>query len=122
MPGPGTYLADIVGESHYQDALDAICGGKTERGHHKIVKALLVCENNNPADNQAIRVDIEGKTVGYVSRLNARRIRRQLIKGGFAGLTGLCSAKIVGGWDRGGEDTGYYGVKLDLQVRTPGSA
>jgi hypothetical protein len=25
LPGPGTYAADVVGESHYQDALDAIC-------------------------------------------------------------------------------------------------
>jgi hypothetical protein len=113
--GPGTYLGNIVGESHYQDELDAICGGKTRSGHEKIVDALLVWEDNNPADNQAIRVDIEGRSVGYVSRLNARQIRRQLIKGGFAGVTGRCSAKIVGGWDRGGENTGYYGVKLDLQ-------
>lgn len=115
LPGPGTYLAEIVGESHYQDELDAICGGKTTSGHNKIVDALLVWEDDNPADNQAVRVDIEGRTVGYISRQNARRIRQQLIKGGFAGVTGLCSAMIVGGWNRGGEDTGYYGVKLDLQ-------
>jgi hypothetical protein len=51
LPGPGTYQGDIVGESHYQDALNAICGGKTERGHHKIVKALLVCEDAKPTSN-----------------------------------------------------------------------
>ncbi|WP_222426346.1 hypothetical protein, partial [Luteimonas sp. J16] len=30
LPGPGTYEFDIVGESKYQDALEAICGGRTE--------------------------------------------------------------------------------------------
>jgi hypothetical protein len=114
--GPGTYHGDIVGESHYQDALNAICGGKTERGHHKVVKALLVCEDSNPYDNQAVRIDIEGKTVGHLSRMNARHFREEMIAGGFAGITGVCSAEIVGGWDRGGDDTGHYGVKLDLRV------
>jgi hypothetical protein len=116
LPGPGTYLGDVVGESHYQDALNVICGGKTERGHHKIVKALLVCEDPNPYDSHAVRVDIEGKTVGHLSRMNARHFREELIAGGFAGITGVCSAEIVGGWDRGGGDEGHYGVKLDLRV------
>ena len=116
LPGPGTYLGEVVRESLYQDALNAICGGKSESGHHKIVKALLVCEDSNPHDTDAVRVDIDGKTVGYLNRLNARHFRKQLIAGGCAGMPGLCSAEIVGGWDRGGGDEGNYEVKLDLRV------
>lgn len=35
---------------------------------------------------------------------------------GCPGADVKCSAMIVGGWDRGKGDTGYFGVKLDLPV------
>ena len=31
---PGGKTVQVVGESYYQDALDVICGGKCEEGHH----------------------------------------------------------------------------------------
>jgi len=114
LPGPGAYALDIVGESRYQAALAHICGGRTEDGHNKIVQATLIHEDTNPHDNQAIRVDIEGRTVGYLSRENARQYRQMLQKAGHPGITATCSAVIVGGWDRGDGDTGHFGVKLDI--------
>lgn len=114
LPGPGTYSLDVVGESNYQVALDKICGGKTEEGHNKIVQATLIHENENPYDDKAIRVDICGMTVGYLNRKNAREYRLKIKQAGYAGITATCSAIIVGGWDRGGDDKGHFGVKLDL--------
>ena len=32
-----------------------------------------------------------------------------------------CSALIVGGWDRGPDDQGYFGIKLDLPIRVADS-
>ena len=72
LSGSGKYSVDVVGESQYQEELEEICEGYTEDGHSKIVDAILVHENDNPYDNQAIRVDIDGMTVGYLSRENAR--------------------------------------------------
>ena len=117
LPGPDMYAFDIVGESHYQDALEKICGGKTEEGHEKIVKATIVLEDNNPHDSNAVRVDVNGMTVGHFSREGAVSYRRELKKAGFPGITATCSAMIVGGWDRGGGDTGNFGVKLDLPTK-----
>lgn len=114
LPGPGSYSLDVVGESKYQSALEKICGGRTAEGHKKIVQATLIHENDNPYDNKAIRVDIEGMTVGYLSRDNAREYRERLKEGGHPGITANCSAIIVGGWDRGAKDKGHFGVKLDL--------
>jgi len=114
LPGPGTYSIDIVGESHYQRALESICGGRTEDSQRKEVVATLVHENDNPHDNKAIRIDISGKTVGYLSRDNARDYRKKLKEAGHPGITATCSAIIVGGWDRGSGDKGHFGVKLDL--------
>jgi HIRAN domain-containing protein len=114
LPGPGTFSTDIVGESHYQSALESICGGCTDQGHEKIVEAVLVHEDDNPYDNKAIRVDIQGNTVGYLSRENARQYRKRLENAGHKEMTATCSAMVVGGWDRGNGDKGHFGVRLDL--------
>lgn len=114
LAGPGTFSFDIVGESNYQAALESICGGHSFEGQEKSVKAFLFHEDNNPYDAKAIRVDIERKTVGYLSRENAREYRRKLQEAGYPPITAACSAKIVGGWDRGSGDKGHFGVKLDL--------
>ena len=53
--GPGTFPIDAVGESHYQDALSKICGGKSEDGHEHECVARLVLEDENPHDDQAVR-------------------------------------------------------------------
>jgi len=115
LPGLGTYTLDVVGESHYQDALNEICGGKSEDGYHDIVQAFLIYEDDNAYDDQAIRVEIQGKVVGYLTRAVARNYRRQMKGAAYENLPGVCSAKIVGGWDRGDGDAGSYGVKLDLR-------
>jgi len=114
IPGPGTFSMEVVGESHYQRELENICGGRTVDGVNKIVQATLIHEDDNPYDNQAIRVDIEGMTVGHLNRKIARQYRRQLKEAGYPGITANCSAKIVGGWDTGNGDRGYFGVFLDL--------
>ena len=114
LPGPGEFRVEVVGESHYQQALEAICGGRCEEGHEYECTAVLVLENNNPYDNKAVRVDIEGYCTGYLSRENARAYRKELKKAGYPNLTASCDAMIVGGWDRGRDDQGHFGVRLDL--------
>lgn len=114
IAGPGTFSVDVVGESHYQDAIAFLCGGKSREGVNHIVNATLVPEDDNPHDRQAVRVDVEGYTVGYLSRKHAREYRNQLRRTGYPKSPMSCRAKIVGGWDRGPDDTGYFGVTLDL--------
>ena len=116
LPGPGTVEFDIVGESHYQDALEPICGGRTEEGAEHLTEAVLVLEDTNPYDKMAVRVDINGETVGYLSRSNARAYRAQLRKLGHPDITCKCKAMVVGGWERSGGERGSFGVKLDLPV------
>lgn len=107
--GPGKFEFDIVGEGSYQSALRAIAGAKTEEGVEHFCTAVLVLEDDNPHDSKAVRVDIDGRTVGYLSRKHAREYRKQVSRG-----TMTVPAVIVGGWKRGRGDTGHYGVKLDL--------
>ncbi len=114
MNGPGTYSVDVVGESHYQEALESICGGRTENSQRLEVEAFLVPEDDNPHDTNAVRIYIRDQTVGYLDRETARSFREKIAEIGLTGVAVKCSAIIVGGWDRGGGDRGHFGVKLDL--------
>lgn len=62
---------DVVGESNYQPALNAITGrrGWVEVRHE--CTAVLVLEPTNPYDPNAVRVEIKGHLVGYLSRQDA---------------------------------------------------
>lgn len=116
IEGPGDFEFDAVGESHYQRALDSICGGKCERGHNLECDALLILEDENPHDSKAVAVAISGKIVGYLSRAHAREFRKAIAAAKIDHCVLVVKAKIVGGWDRGAGDEGHYGVKLDLPV------
>jgi len=116
LQGSGAFALPIVGESHYQEALESICGPRSDEGEDRRVEARLVLEDDNAYDAMAVRVDIRGVTVGYLSREHAREYRTQLGKAGHAVADAYCAARIRGGWDRGEGRQGYYGVYLDLPV------
>jgi len=114
--GPGTYNVDVIGESHYQRALNNICGGRTRKGHRFKTDAYLVPEANNPSDSTAVRIVIKNHAVGYLDRKTARRFHKMMAAAGYRNTTAMCPAIIVGGWDRGPRDKGYFGVRLDLPI------
>ena len=116
LEGSGDYETQVVGESSYQDALEHICGGRTDRGADEFVEALLTLEDSNTFDHNAVRVDINGLTVGYLSRDFAVHYRQRLAEAGYHSLVAHCRAHIRGGWDhsRGRSARGHFGVWLDL--------
>jgi hypothetical protein len=116
LKGNGAYDLLVVGESKYQDALEEICGGRTKGGHEFPCAATLIYEDENPHDSRAVRVAINGRTVGYLSRDMAPRYRAAMDKAGQGGRVAQCEALIVGGWDRGEDARGHFGVKLDVPV------
>jgi hypothetical protein len=110
----GGLEVDVVGESHYQDALTAIVGGKRPESVRIPTQATLVPEPDNPYDPNAVAVYIDGRKVGHLPRLAAQAfapVGRRLAE---QQQVGACSATITGGWDRGDGDTGHFGVILDL--------
>lgn len=101
---------EVVGESHYQDTLETICGGRKKEGEEREVEAVLVLDDGNRYDPLAVGVSMQGKTVGYLSREDAREYRTWLKDIGHAGESVIWDATIRGGWDRGPGDRGHYGV------------
>jgi hypothetical protein len=58
----------VVGESHYQDVLTAIVGGKRPESVRIPTQATLVPELDNPYDPNAVAVYIAGRKVGHLPR------------------------------------------------------
>jgi hypothetical protein len=64
---------DAAGESHYQDALEAVCDGRTFFGvRHPLITAELVREPANPYDPNAVRIDAAGQPLAHVPKEDAR--------------------------------------------------
>jgi HIRAN domain len=112
-------IVEIVGESYRQDALASLAGQKDAEGKHKIVGAVLRCEPKNEHDANAIRAEVMGKHVGYVSRETAKFLSPAIQQacGGALEARGL----IVGGWKSESRDDhgryvevseGSYGIRI----------
>lgn len=114
LNGDGYYSLPIVGESHYQSALIDIAGPHTETGRSVRCFAVLCREDDNPFDPEAIRVEIGGDTVGYISREQTSAVRM---------IFALHSREpdsrfFVDAVIRGGRIGQHYGVWLDLVFDT----
>jgi HIRAN domain len=109
--GDGEFGFPVVGEAHHQDALEALAGGRREWSAHIKEPALLLPQPDNPYDPDAVAVSMHGHEVGYLARNVAPEFLRALQAGGYDRAT--CEAMIVGGWERGADDRGWFGVRLN---------
>ncbi|MGG7603517.1 HIRAN domain-containing protein [Massilia sp. BKSP1R2A-1] len=113
--GPGYYPINVAGESFYPEAFAALCGPRGLEPVNIEVRARLELQDDNEHDKQAVRVSIQGRQVGHLPREAARAFRRTVRYGKLAEHEAFeCAAIICGGWDRGPEGAGNYGVRLDL--------
>lgn len=100
----GWFNADVVGESNYFNNIKKIVGGR-DGEHTKI--ATLIREPNNKFDKNAVRIDIDGLTVGYIPRDEAVGYHRLLEFAAGKGRSLGANARLW--WN---ED--YGSVSLDL--------
>src|SRR6266487_851937 len=72
---------EVVGESHYQDNLWRLIGGRSSPNERARVDihAVLVAETDNHYDANAVSVWIGGLKVGYLSRDDAQRYQPGLL-------------------------------------------
>ena len=62
---------EVVGESNYQDDLWHLAGGRSVDRIRCAVTAVLVPEPDNPHDSNAVKVLVDRRLVGYLSREDA---------------------------------------------------
>jgi hypothetical protein len=113
--GNGDFDFDVVGESNYQGALAKLAGEHGTDNVDKEFRAMLVLEDSNRYDPKAVAVQLEGTTVGYLARADARSYRRRLGQKGLTGIDATCDALIVGGGTKSDGEKLFYGVKLDMK-------
>lgn len=108
--GNGKYSVDVVGESHYRRSFEALLGANLDTEKEMFGDATLHLESDNKHDHNAVRVDVEGRTVGYLRREMAIDFRRAVRESGIGGRTVYaCGVRIY----CGGAD-GVYSAQLDL--------
>ena len=110
----GHETLEVVGESHHQEALWGIVGGRTATPVRFETLALLIPNPDNEFDPNAIEVRIDGLLVGYLSREDAATYRPGLIRLMEHSQVPLVAlhAVVVGGGPRD-SGLGYLGVFLD---------
>jgi len=112
IEGPGAFAVNVVGVSQYQRVLETAA-------QDGVVDAVLMREDDNVYDDQAVAVLIDGQRAGYLSRADARRFRADLAAAGDPNLSVRCAAKIVGGFETKTGERAHFGLKLDLPQLSP---
>jgi len=120
---PTQFDTEIVGESNYQKAIreivlykDLVDKDDTELKITKLL-AVLIPEDDNKFDpGNAVRVDIEDKTVGYLDKTNAKSYRISLAKLNLPVQPCTCYATAYGKRPEKGKMM-VFGIWLNLEVR-----
>ncbi len=107
-PGRG-WTVPVVGEASYQAAIRSLYRKHGGKGHDLKVTATVTPEAGNAFDANAVQIEIDGRTVGYLSREMAVEYRAAL-----GATAGQCSAKIVGGHELEDGSAAHFGVKLHM--------
>jgi hypothetical protein len=111
----GDAEVEVTGESLHQDDLLALSGGRRTFGGVDLdVEAELVLELDDPFETVVVAVLVGGKRLGRMQLEDAQRFQPAIEEARHRHGVATCRARIRGGWDRGGEDVGAFGVVLLL--------
>jgi hypothetical protein len=109
LMGIAKFQIEIVRDAHYQATLETIAGPRSPRGINCYETASLILEGQN-----SVRVEIQGKPVGYLNAETSSLFRQQLIARGMPKGVGQCAAVIRGGSVTSDGSGTPYKVWLDL--------
>jgi hypothetical protein len=107
---------DVVGESQYRGAIENAVGRRAE-GHQDIVDAAMVWEPSNRYDANAVAIQIEGRTCGYLPRADAKRYRAVMEWCRAEGFVPVVRGDVHGGWRQ--EDGSWADFGIHLYVASP---
>jgi hypothetical protein len=104
---------EVVGESFYQPNLWQLAGARPgEQRVREDICAVLVAEEDNPYDPDAVAVWINGLKVGHLSRENAQRYRPGLLAQQKARGVPIALAGVITGGGIRSDGPGKLGVFL----------
>lgn len=109
LSGGGRFDTNVVGEQHYLKTIADLLKGESK----VILDALLILDDKNPYDKNAVKVNIENQHVGYLSRELAVTFRKYLKKLERPTASVRCRAKLTQSPPRENNKK-YFDVYLDL--------
>lgn len=105
---------EVTGESYYQDNLWELAGSRPGPGRVRTeIAAVLVAEDDNPYDPQAVGAWIDGLKVGHLSRDDARLFRPGLLTAQARHGTAIALAGVIAGGGMRADRPGKLGVFLE---------
>jgi len=107
IEAPGNYSLGLAGESHY---FDAISKAVQHRAGEHTALAEIIREPDNKFDANAVRVEIKGRTVGYIPRELAPSFHSLLDYGKSINKRIFAPCRV---WISDEEDS-YGSVSLDI--------
>lgn len=113
------YPLHVVGESHYRENLEKVSNylGEAEGINVDDFIARLYFEDESSHNSRtAVRVEIDGLTIGHLSTLTASIYRFRLEQLGLGRIVGECYASIRGGFARRDGEYTDFSVRLDLDL------
>jgi HIRAN domain len=109
----GDEALEVVGESYYQDNLWQLAGARPGKERvREDIYAVLVAEDDNPYDPNAVAVWISGLKVGHLSRENAQLYRPGLLAQQEALGRPVALAGVITGGGIRSDGPGKLGVFL----------
>jgi hypothetical protein len=105
----------VVGEQFYQANLKQLVGDHGSKSVRLPITALIAPENDNPHDDKAVGIWIDGYRVGYLDRDDARSFRRRLSAKKLSNQATTCSGVVMGGFIRDNGERASYGVQLFIK-------
>ena len=106
---------DVVGEQFYQSNLERLVGDHGSKSVRLEVTAVIRPEDDNPHDDRAVGIWIDGYKVGHLGRDDARSFRRRLSSKKMSNQITACSAIVMGGFIRANGERASYGVQLFIK-------
>ncbi|NRR31107.1 hypothetical protein HSX11_13045 [Oxalobacteraceae bacterium] len=110
----GRYLVEVVNESRYQATLKDLAGAHGEQPAATPYLATLVPDEENPYENSAVTVFLDGQMVGYLAPKEALLFRQRLKQKEIPEQATSCDAQVRGGGLWQGKRLAYV-VALDLE-------
>lgn len=111
----GLYPVSAVGVSFYREAVAELTGNGRGTDAFSLCCARLVPYDSNEFDPNAVRIEIDGKTIGHLNRDLAIAFRCRLIDLFADSIVTTCDAAISNGLVTD-ERTYSYTVELDIDL------
>jgi hypothetical protein len=110
--GRGQFSLEVVGESHYREALATLLGKQANTRNILQCVALLKLDDASRFDPNAVAVYIGRQQVGHLSRADAPAYRRWLRNKNLTHHRAMLADAHV----YGGDERGLFSVRLDVPL------